>query len=294
VTQQNIKKMQGLSFIELMVAMVIGIFLIGGLGSVYMNSMGADKMRAQVSEMEENARTALITLRQIISHAGYPSEYTLPIDRPFYAEADDIPNPDCRGGGSSNTLVKNRWILDEKTENAAVAKRDTMVVISMLDNPNSTSVGAASNIIQDCIGSVVEPQCSADPIEGLYNNSQARVYNYLYINTPSGRRALTCMGSLGEDSQPIAENIESLQFLYGVSKGQDNLVYRNAAEVTTNGEWGSVISVQVGILVRSEKEVLKKEESKVFLVLDEEITTPKDRRIYRVYTTTIILPNASI
>jgi len=294
VPQKNILKMQGLSIIELMVAMVIGIFLVGGLGSVYMNSMGADRMRSQISEMEENARTALITMRQIISHAGYPSEYTLPIDKPFYAEVDEIPNPNCRGGGTGNTLVKNRWILDEKTENSVVAKRDTMVVVSMLDNPDNTSAGAASNIVQDCIGSVVEPQCSADPIKGIYNNSQARVYSYLYINTPSGRRALTCMGSLGQDSQPIAENIESLQFLYGVSKGQDNLVYRNAAEVTSNGEWGNVISVQVGILVRSQKEVLEKKESKVFLLLDEKITTPKDRRIYRAYTTTIFLPNVSI
>jgi hypothetical protein len=100
------------------------------------------------------------------------------------------------------------------------------------------------------------------------------------------------MGSLG-DSQPIAENIESLQFLYGVSTGA-TMVYRNAEDVTTNDEWGNVVAVQVGILVRSEKEVLENEESKVFLVLDEEITTPKDRRIYRAFTTTIVLPNMSV
>lgn len=291
--QKSRIKMRGLSLIELMVSMVVGIFLIGGLSSVYLNTKTSDKMRSQISEMEENARTALMAMRQIISHAGYPSEYSLPIDKPFYVDAADIPNPTCRAGGADNNLVKNRWILDEKTENSAVAKRDTIVVVSMLDSPSNTSVGSASNITQDCIGSVVEAQCSSDPIEGIFNNTEARVYNYLYINTPSGRRALTCMGSLGEDSQPIAENIESLQFLYGVSKGQDNIVYRNATDVTDNSEWGNVISVQVGILVRSEKEILEKEESKVFLVLDEEITTPKDKRIYRAYTTTILLPNMS-
>jgi len=281
--------MQGLSLIELMVSMVVGIFLVGGLSSVYMNSKGSDKMRAQISEMEENARIALVTMRQIISHAGYPTEKALDIDRPFYVGVDNIPNPDCRGGGTDNKLIKHKQIYKKKTTDA---NRDTIVVVSMLDSPANTSPSAASNITQDCLGTVVEAQCSSDPLTGLYNSSEARVYNYLYINKPSGRRALTCMGSLGKaNTQPIAENIENLQFLYGVSKGEDNLVYRNANDVTDNDEWSNVVSVQVGILVRSEKEVLNKEERKIFLVLDKKIRTPKDRRIYRAYTTTIVLPN---
>ena len=285
--------MQGMSLIELMIAMVVGVFLVGGLSSLYISSQMTDKMRSQVSEMEENARTALITMRQIISHAGYPSEYNLTIDEPFYTEQRLIPNPVCRGNKKKNRIIKEKNIRDEKTEDAVVAKRDTLVAVSMLDSPTSISPGAASNIIQDCGGSVVEPECSSDPIDGIYNISEARVYNYLYINTPPGRRALTCMGSLG-GSTPIAENIESLQFLYGISKGQDQLVYRNAKEVTDNGEWGNVMSVQIGILVRSDKAVLNKEESKVFLILDEKITTPKDKRLYRTYTTTVFLPNMSV
>ena len=285
--------MRGLSIIELMVSMLLGIFLLGSLTSLYISSKSSDKMRSQVSEMEENARTALIAMRQIISHAGYPSEYSLPIDKPFYAEADDMPNPSCRSGGSESHLIKYEYIRDEKTKNSVVAKRDTLVVMNMLDSPNNTSVGASSNIVEDCVGSVVEPECSSDPIDGMYSNTDAKVYNYLYINTPSGRRALTCMGSLG-GSQPIAENIESLQFLYGVSKTGGGMVYRNADDVTASNEWGSVTAVQVGILVRSEQEVLDEDEAKVFLVLDEEITTPKDKRMYRAYSTTIVLPNMSI
>ena len=289
----KITKMRGLSLIELMIAMIVGVFLMGGLSSLYLNSKASDKMRSQISEMEENARTALITMRQIISHAGYPSEYSLPIDKPFYAESDDIPNPSCRSGGAESHLIKYKYIKDEKTKNSVVAKRDTMVVVNMLDSPSNTSVGASSNIIEDCVGSAVEPECSSDPVDGMYANTEAKVYNYLYINTPSGRRALTCMGSLG-GPQPIAENIESLQFLYGVSKSGGSMVYRNAEDVTSNNEWGSVTTVQVGILVRSEKEVLEVDEARVFLVLDEEITTPKDKRIYRAYSTTIVLPNMSI
>ena len=81
-----------------------------------------------------------------------------------------------------------------------------------------------------------------------------------------------------------------MQFLYGVQIG-DDLIYKNATEVTADGDWGSVINVQAGILVRSEREVLDTDEKKVFLLLDQKITTAKDRRIYKAYTTTIVLPN---
>ena len=52
-----------------------------------------------------------------------------------------------------------------------------------------------------------------------------------------------------------------------------------------------MVSVQVAILVRSEKEVLEKSEAKTFVLLDEDISISADKRLYRVYTTSIVLPN---
>jgi len=286
--QIRIKKMQGLSLIELMVSMVISLFLIGGLASVYISTRASDKMRVEISEMEENARTALLAIRNIVSHAGYPSIYNHTIDEPFYAGADNIPNPDCRAGGAKESLIAYTPILDEKTEDSTTGKRDTLVTVFMADNPDM--VGAPPGLLtQDCMASTITAQCSSDPMGGMYNPTESKIYNYLYITTNNGRRALTCMGSLG-GAQPIAENIENMQFLYGVLVG-DDLIYKNATEVTADGDWGSVINVQAGILVRSEREVLDTDEKKVFLLLDQKITTAKDRRIYKAYTTTIVLPN---
>lgn len=285
--QTGIPKLDGLSLIELLVAMVVSLFLMGGVINVYISTKANDKVRDEISEMEDNGRTALMLMRRIISHAGYQGINDLPLDEPFYAKATDMPNPNCRG--DADTVISYDPILDEKTLNSAAAKRDTLVAVHIADNP--AVAGSASGVLAaDCQAGVIPAECSSDPIDGLYTSANSKIYNYLYINLPGdGRRALTCMGSRG-GSQPLAENIENLQFLYGISIG-DDLVYRNAADVTTNGEWGSVVTVQVGILVRSEKEVLDKEESKVFLLLDEKITTSKDRRIYKTYTTTIVLPN---
>lgn len=283
--QTGVPKMSGLSLIELMVTMVVSLFLMGGIANVYISTKTNDKFRTEISAMEENGRTALMLLRNIISHAGYQSVNDLTLDTPFYADPGDIPNPDCRGG--SEKLISYSPILDEKTENAATAKRDTLVAVHIADNPATASTGGL--LVSDCQAGVIPAECSSDPVDGMYVSSESRIYNYLYINTPNGRRALTCMGSRG-GSQPLAENIENMQFLYGVSI-DDDLVYRNAEDVTANNEWGSVVTVQVGLLVRSENEVMDEEESKTFLLLDEKITTSKDRRMYKAYTTTIVLPN---
>lgn len=283
--QISIQKMHGLSLIELMVSMVISLFLIGGLTSVYISTRAADKVRVEISEMEENARTALLAIRGIVSHAGYPSVYNHPFEEPFYAGAGNIPNPSCRSGGTQDKLIKTEYILDEKTRNSTTKKRDTLVAVFMADNPDMP--GALPGLLtSDCMSSTITAQCSSDPLNGMYTPTESKIYNYLYI---SDRTSLNCMGSLGT-SQPIAENIENMQFLYGVSAG-DDMTYKNADDVTTDNDWGNVVSVQVGILVRSQREVLDTYEVKTFVLLDETIETSNDRRIYKAYTTTVVLPN---
>lgn len=284
--QTGIPKIDGLSLIELMVTMVVALFLMGGVANVYISTKANDQVRSEISEMEENGRTALMLIRGIVSHAGYQSVNDLPLDAPFYADADNIPNPDCRG--YKDKLVSYDPILDEKTKNSVTAKRDTLVAVHIADSP-SAAAATGGLLVADCQAGIIPEACSSDPVDGLYESADSKIYNYLYINTPKGRRALTCMGSRG-GSQPLAENIENLQFLYGVAI-DDDLVYRNADDVTAKNDWGNVVTVQVGILVRSDNEILDKEEARVFLLLDEKITTPKDRRIYKAYTTTIVLPN---
>ncbi|PID45323.1 MAG: hypothetical protein CSB47_09055 [Proteobacteria bacterium] len=284
--QTGVPKIDGLSLIELMVTMVVSLFLMSGVVTVYLGVKSNDKVRSEISEMDENGRNALMLLRDIISHAGYRSINNLALDTPFYVDSANIPNPKCRGGAAK--LVSYPPILSKKTRNSVAGKRDTLVTVHIADSP--TVAGSSGGLlVADCQAGVIPAECSSDPVAGLHTSSDSRIYNYLYINTPSKRRVLTCMGSRG-GSQPLAENIENMQFLYGVSSG-GSLVYRNADSVTANAEWDSVVTVRVALLVRSENGVLNKAESKSFLLLDEKITTPKDKRIYKAYTTTIVLPN---
>lgn len=294
-SQTNIPKHLGLSLIELLVSMVIGLFLIGGLVNVYISTKGSDKLRSEVTSMEESARIALSSIRHIISHAGYPSMRNLHLDAPFYAEAVDIDNLSCRG--SSETLISSSpasmGIVDKKTQmigSASGAKRDAVVTISIADSPNSPFAG---QLITDCMEGEIPLECSSDENDGMYTPSDAKLYSYLHIDTRDGNRALRCTGSRG-GTQPLAENIENMQFLYGVIDNSGNYQYRNAEAITANSQWNQVVAVQVAILVRSEKEVLEKAEAKTFVLLDEDISIAADRRLYRVYSTSILLPNRAM
>lgn len=290
--QVSLPKMAGLSLIELLVSMTIGLFLIGGLVNVYISTKGSDNIRSEVTAMEESARIALSSIRQIVSHAGYPSMRNLHIDAPFYAETDDIPNTECRGGSESliSSASASINILNKKTKRIGGvngAKRDAMVVVSIADSPNAPPAG---QIISDCMEGEIPLACSSDEEAGMYNPSDAKLYSYLYINN---NRSLLCKGSRG-GTQPLVENIENMQFLYGIVDNDGNYQYRNAEAITANSQWGLVVSVQVAILVRSEKEVLEKSEAKTFVLLDEDISISADKRLYRVYTTSIVLPNRAI
>lgn len=67
----TISKESGLTLIELMVALAIGIFLAGAVGTLYLNTRGAFDYSNEVARIEENGRFALAALSRDIRMAGY-------------------------------------------------------------------------------------------------------------------------------------------------------------------------------------------------------------------------------
>ena len=88
-------KQNGLSLIELLVSMMIGLFLLGGLVTNLISSSKVDKNREAVRELDSNAQVAMDSIRQAVSHAGYPSTNNIYLDKAFNTEEDgDLQNAD--------------------------------------------------------------------------------------------------------------------------------------------------------------------------------------------------------
>lgn len=298
-------KQNGLSLVELLVSLMIGVFLLGGLATNLISTKKLDKSRQAVSEMDSNAQLTLDVIRQAVSHGGYPSIRKIDMEKAFFSEEDGEPdNPDCRGGGLKRDLDgltpgKQQWTLDANLS-------DVLTVVSMTDNPcidgedscaSDSMANSKALVYTDCAdgGSDRDERtvaCSTDLNAGMNNPIEARIYNTFRLNTLE--KTLICRGSRG-GSVTLADGVYAMQFLYGVRTGEGDTTYKNATAVEGSREWGLVNSVQVALLMESSEErVFDTDNAQTqYKLLDATITIPQSqlRHAYRVYTMTINLPN---
>lgn len=306
-----IKHSRGISLIESMISMTLGLTIIGGLMSMYLGGRETDKTRSELIEIEASARIALNSLRQTISHAGYPSVENLPLNKPFQTPSDPLlntsdTNPDCKNG---TKMIINPALLDtvpaeleDFTKDGADDASDRITISYRADHPDF------GRVFMDCAGGLYNDgattattaranqiACSTDrennavvgdAAEGMDNPLLSKIVNAFYLKDGT----LMCAGSRSETAVALTENnIANMQILYGVFK-DDATTYKKADDVESDDEWESVISVQVALLISSNSEVLEVETERTFDLLDKSITKD-DKKMYKVYTTTIKLPN---
>ena len=70
----SFRRGQGFSLIELMVALLLGVFLIGAVILTYLSSRSAAADAEQISRMQENARFAVEYIIRDLRNAGYADE----------------------------------------------------------------------------------------------------------------------------------------------------------------------------------------------------------------------------
>ncbi len=298
---------QGLSLIELMISMVVGLFLLVGLVTSFIGTKDNDRTRNAVSEMDANAGLIFDVMRKTITHAGYVS--IDPVIRPtpgFYTENDVPIQPEtCRNG----SLREAGNIRMDPTSD--IANRDTITVISLADNPcrdglascpNEANVNPDALVYYDCSGGGMTRgadvvACSTDNTVGMPNRIEAKIYSSfrLLLNDASDDdRTLYCDGNRG-GTQPIASNVEAVQYLYGVREANNSVIFKNADSVRDDNDWEKVRSVQVALLMRSSQDfILDEYSSKTFYSLLDtrvDIDSSDLKRLFRVYTTTINLEN---
>lgn len=251
----------GLSLIELMIAMLVGIFLLAGITSSYVSSKNASVKRNQVSVLEDNGRLALEIISRSLEHSGYMSDGGAIV--PFTTDPASIPS----GGTCPDASLKviNKSII-KMTANDASAVGDTISISFQGDN----------NLSTDCTGNVLPAGC------------ETKIYNSFFVDAATNK--LNCSGSRSAKAEVIADGVENIQFLYGKGDTGQVVQYVNSAAIAA-GSWGNIVSVQVAILIRSEKKVKTEAESKTYTLLDTVVTSPSDRYQREVFSTTIQLRN---
>ncbi len=264
-------KQSGLSLVELLIAMIIGLFLLAGITSSYLTSKKTSISRDQYSLLQDNGRLALEVLTKTIEHTGYTSSSGALLQNKFLNMA--VSSDTC-SDGSQNIVNTGIFPADATVDNDA---GDSVGVVYLGD----------SNVFTDCSGGVLPASCQLSPGS---STDAASIYSAFFVDANDN---LQCAGSRDGVLQLIAEGIENMQILYGVDvdgdASSDVERYVDANDVGTL--WNNVVSVQVAILVRSLREVKDTAESETFTLLDTAVTSPNDRFQRAVFSTTISLRN---
>lgn len=200
---------RGVTLIELLIAMVIGLFVIAGVGQIFLSSRASYNLQERMGNLQENGRYGLFFLQRSIRRAGYrpPPIAGTPIMGPSVFTPD--PSSLTCGSGSVATCNGAGTASDQITVNYQ---------------------GSV-----DCLGNPTAPSSSVTDTF------------FISTDTTTGLNRLMCRGSGNPAAQPLVDGIENMQVQYGIDTTNDGYAdsYVVANSVT---DWDKVVSVRVALL----------------------------------------------
>jgi type IV pilus assembly protein PilW len=204
----------GFTLVELMIAMIIALFLVGGLVTLVGGMKRASLSQDGMSQLQDNERMAATLMSDVIQSAGYfPSPTTntaatmLPVTGSFTFAGQSIFGTGAWGAAAPGDTITVRYVT------------------------GGTNAPAKDNTI-NCMGNTSAAQT-------LYTNKFS-------VTTISGVSYLTCSLN-GAAAVQLASGITNLQIYYGVQTNPAALTnsadtYLDATAVT---DWSKVLSVKI-------------------------------------------------
>ena len=282
---------KGISLIELMISLVIGLAVVGAVIVSIIGSSVTGRYQAAFGQMNEDAQIALGILKREIELAGY-SQPTGLVPDPL-VPANQILAFATMGGANNNVYIFGcaRGFVNLNTANDRTCVPNLnpgspmFEVVYEADAGNTQLVGG------------VPSNCASAAIAGL--SPYLTQNRYFVSTTASGRPELRCTS--GGNTQPLVENIESMRVWYGMAVNNTSTQvagYLTPEQVPANTWWQNVISARVCLIVRSAEPVLtggEDDQANSLLTkyrdCDMVEQTTADRYLRRAYFTTATVRN---
>lgn len=214
------RSQRGLSLVELMIALTIGLFLMGAVGIIYVNTATTSRGSTLESQMNEDAALALELLQQQIRLTGFSNVDTASGNRLFPGQAVR----GCDGGFTDNDAGTS---FDDLACNADGDGPDALAVRYEASLLNSQSAGGAPG---NCAHQGLA-QWDATAAGATINNIFLADNRYYIANDVDGTPSLFCQGRVGEPgaanegpagtgygaATALIPNIEDMQVQYAVT-----------------------------------------------------------------------------
>lgn len=284
-TGLKLRGQSGVSLIELMVSVAIGLALVAGLLTVLASTSSNSKTNERTSELMTNGRYALDALRHELRQAGFRGYTWAEPTAPDTAALGAFTNECLASGATSTSFVSNIrqgvWGSDNTnpfsstcipsanyaSNNAGIGS-DVLVIRGVADLPTTTpqantvyfrSAYAVGQIFRGAVGPTFAG--TQTPLADF----AVKVYAYYispYTNSATEspkvpalyRVALQSNGSMVREL--VASGIEEFQVQYGVlTTAPDTRYYDILTGTSTNtlaSDWDNVNSVRIWLLARNE------------------------------------------
>ena len=275
---------RGVTLIELLVALVIGLFLVVGMLQVFVGSrQSLDVIRAQ-SSMQEAARFGFNFMAKATRQAGYLNAGAMTNNDLFAAE------------------LVNKFQMVEYSEDLKPwvdeiwAAQDNFVALGLISGEDNFS-GAVAGIDVAADSDVLRVRLQGDP-DGLMADCEGvdlTTDSDLYVNMTffiSEDDQLYCRvfdGAANRSPVALVAGIENMQIQYGVATDPGSRFV--VTQYVTGGDvvdWTRVMTVRVAILAVSDNEPLDRS-AQQYDLLDEEGLSFSDGKARQVFTQTIAL-----
>lgn len=311
----NKKFNQGVSLVELLISVAIGIIIILAAIVTYLGASTATRVSDAQMRMGEDAYAALTIISQNIKMAG---NNPIQVNR----VAGNARNPitattgyyirGCNHKFSNITTTFTTTVPDLSLLTCSTSTTTDTHSISVVYEADQYNTMANSGTPADCLGQSLTAISSTAPIiSGTSTVTGSITYyvaeNRFYIGTSTAivSPSLYCKGS-GGAAQPIVENVEDLKITYGTipATGTSTVIagYLTAGEIATQADlaalastaerWSKVVTIRVCVLMRSEQQVVDRASSAVYVDCNGTlITNPPDLRLRRAYTSTMTVRN---
>jgi type IV pilus assembly protein PilW len=308
---------KGLTLIEMLVAMTIGMIVIISVVAMFSGATGASRTAEAQGRMNEDANAALSILTQQIRMAGSN------VKQPNYSAATprnpvfDATTYILRGCEGKFTNIGAAADVKSLTCTAGTSTLPDSIAVSYEADRYNTIPTPTSFLPTDCNGNALTTvTASVTTISGTTTATTSANFhiadNRFFVGTTTNVVApsLFCQGKAGTTAQPVVENIEDLQFVYGTAPAAtlSGTVagYLDANGVETNSDstvggtalsglpssaarWARVSTVRICVLARSEQPVATTYAQ--YLDCSGTLKTPTDLRLRKAYSTTVVLRN---
>ncbi|MGB4116066.1 MAG: PilW family protein [Polaromonas sp.] len=311
----------GLTLIELMVSMTIGLILMVAVIGAYIGASGAGRTAEAIGRMNEDGQQALLILSQQLRMAGTnPSQpdrstatvgitargNSMPlhnsVSNAFAVRGCDLAFSDIATAASTSALTC--------AHAAASAGPDSISIAYEADRFNTIATNAG--VPTDCIGNGITASTFNFTRSDETTAASVSVYeaeNRFYIGSSAviTSPSLYCKGNGNANGQPLVENVENMQIRYGVVNPANASVtyvsvtptftttlvlgYLTAHGVDNDGtltgaagsaaRWNAVKTVRICVVVRSENEVLDSLASARYLDCNDTLVTTPSDRRLR-------------